>query len=168
MGDRLFPGTLDILASTPATLRALLGALPGDITSAPGEEGWSPHDVVAHLTSLTGLTLVGRVRAIIEQDHPSLADVDEHAALEASGLRTRPLGDVLDTFARERAEAVAWVRDLAPDMLARTARHSTAGDLTAAEIIHHKAWHDLLHIEQVCLLLARPLDERRGAMQRFR
>ncbi len=72
MADTTIAAALDVYAATPATLRALLAALPEDLTSAPADAGWSPHDVVAHLASLTGLTLVGRVRAIVEQDDPEI------------------------------------------------------------------------------------------------
>jgi hypothetical protein len=158
----------DVIASTPATLRGLLEALPDDVTSWPADEGWSPRDVVAHLASLDPLTLVGRVRAIVEQDNPVLPDInDEHAVLEGSGLRGRPLGSVLDQMARQRAEALVWLRALTPQQLARTGRHSTVGPLTAAEIIHHKAWHDLLHVQQICRMLAIPLDAGSGAMRQF-
>ncbi len=111
--------------------------------------------------------MVGRVRAIVEQDDPVLPDIDEHAVLEGSGLRGRPLGSVLDQMARQRAEALVWLRALTPQQLARTGRHSTVGPLSAAEIIHHKAWHDLLHTQQICRMLAIPLDAGSGAMRQF-
>lgn len=167
MPDRGIATAFDVLASTPATLRGLLGALSDDVTSAPADAGWSPRDVVAHVASLNSLTLVGRVRVIIEQDDPLIPDVDEQVALQSSGLRSRPLAEVLDAFARERADAVEWLRGLAPEALARTGRHATVGRLSAAEVIHHKAWHDLLHVEQICRMLAIPLDAGSGPMRKF-
>jgi hypothetical protein len=167
MSDRNITAALDIYSATPATLVALLAGLPEKLTSTPADEGWSPHDVVVHLTSLDPFSMVGRVRAIVEQDDPVIPDLDEHAVLEESGLRGRPLGGVLDQMARQRAEALLWLRALTPQQLARTGRHSTAGLLTAAEIIHHKAWHDLLHIGQICRMLSVPLDAGSGAMRKF-
>jgi hypothetical protein len=70
-------------------------------------------------------------------------------------------------MARQRAEALVWLCALTPAQLARTGRHSTAGSLTAAEIINHKAWHDLLHIGQICRMLSVPLDAGSGAMRKF-
>ena len=159
---------LDLFASTPATLRALLGTLPEDAVSTPGAEGWSAKDVVAHLISLHGPTLVDRITLLLEQDEPSIASVDEATVLEASGLRARPLDDLLAQFARNRAEAVSWLRGMSDEQLRRVGIHSVAGRVTVADLIHHKAWHDLLHVEQVCQILAAPLDERRGAMRVFR
>ena len=105
---------LDVLAATPDTLRALLARLPDAITSAPADEGWSAHDVVAHLASLDPLTLVGRVRAIIDEDQPVLVGIDEHDVLERSGLRERPLAEILDEMERTRAAALVWLRELTP------------------------------------------------------
>ena len=167
MADRNIAAALDVYAATPATLVALLAGLPETLTSTPADEGWSPHDVVVHLTSLDPFSMVGRVRAIVEQDDPVIPDIDEHAVLEGSGLRGRPLGGVLDQMARQRADALAWLRDLTPQQLARTGRHSTVGPLSAAEIIHDEAWHDLLHIGQICRMLSVPLDAGSGAMRKF-
>ena len=82
-----------------------LRPLPDEITSAPADEGWSPRDVVVHLASLDPLTMVGRVRAIVEQDAPVLPEIDENEVLEQSGLRSLPLAEVLDRMARQRARS---------------------------------------------------------------
>jgi hypothetical protein len=167
MPDTVLPAALDVLAATPTTLRSLLAGLPDEITTAPGSEGWSARDVVAHVLSLNGPALVDRVRLIVERDDPPIPNVDEQETLERSGLRGRPLKALLEEFTRQRGGAVTWLRVLQPESLARTGRHSAAGPVAAADIIHHVAWHDLLHVEQVCRLLAAPLDERRGAMRMF-
>ena len=164
----LLPAALDVFGSTPATLRALLGKLPETAVSTPGDEGWSAKDVVAHLVSLYGPTLVDRIRPILEQVEPPILNADEAAILEASGLRNKPLAALLDELARQRAAAVAWLRGLSDEQLRRVGIHSAAGRVSVADLIHHKAWHDLLHIEQVCRLIAVPLDEHRGAMRVFR
>ena len=159
---------LDVLASTPATLRALLGTLPESAVSAPGDEGWSPKDALAHLLSLNGPAVRDRISPILQRDEPPIANLDEADVLERSGLRLLPVASLLDDFTRRRTEAVAWLRGVPPAALLRSGIHSTAGRVTVADLIHHLAWHDLLHVEQVCRLLAAPIDERRGAMQVFR
>jgi hypothetical protein len=164
----LLPAALDVFGSTPATLRELLGKLPEEAVSTPGDEGWSAKDVVAHLVSLYGPTLVDRIRPILDRDEPPIANADEAAILEASGLRAKPLAELLDQLERQRRDAVAWLRGLSDEQLRRVGIHSAAGRVSVADLIHHKAWHDLLHVEQVCKLIAVPLDEHRGAMRVFR
>jgi hypothetical protein len=166
--SELLPVALGVFASTPATLRALLGGLPEVAVSTPGEEGWSAKDVVAHLVSLHGPTLVDRITPILERDEPPIANADEEAILESSGLRGKPLAELLDRLERNRNEAVAWLGGLSDEQLRRAGIHSSVGRITVADLVHHKAWHDLLHIEQACRLIATPLDERRGAMRVFR
>ncbi|HXK33806.1 MAG TPA: DinB family protein [Dehalococcoidia bacterium] len=163
----LSPAALDVLEHTPSVLRAILAPLPAVVAETPGAEGWSPHDVAAHLASLTGPTFVDRVTLMLEQDDPLVPGIDEHEILEASGLRGKPLAALLDGFEAHRKEAVAWARGITPEQLARTGRHQVAGPLTVAEIINHKAWHDLMHIRQALTLIGEPLDEGRGAMRIF-
>jgi hypothetical protein len=164
----LLPAALDVFASTPATLRALLGGIPEGVASTPGDEGWSAKDIVAHLVSLHGPTLIDRITPILERDEPPIANVDEAAILESSGLRGKPLAELLDRLERNRREAVAWLGGLSGEQLRRAGVHSSVGRVTVADLIHHKAWHDLLHIQQACRLIAAPLDGRRGAMRVFR
>ena len=45
--------------------------------------------------------------------------------------------------------------------------HSAIGTLSATDIIHHKGWHDLLHIQQICRMLSIPLDAGSGAMRQY-
>lgn len=155
---------LDVLASTPKTLRALLGALPESVVSEPGSEGWSARDVVAHLLSVQGPALAQRVRLMLEDDRPTVPNVDEEAVLASSGLRERPVGELLDRFEHERGEVVVWLRGLPAGAFGRSGRHEIAGEITAADQVNHFAYHDLLHIRQVVSLLIPRLERARGAM----
>jgi len=42
------------------------------------------------------------------------------------------------------------------------------GDLAIADIIHHVAYHDLVHVAQAARLAGEPLEQLRGAMRVFR
>jgi len=164
-GDGLAPGTLAVLTATPAVLEALLGRQPEDVLNRPGEEGWSPKDVLAHLISIQGPALVDRVRAMLDSDLPSLPNVDEHETLERSGLRDRPIHELLREFAEQRARAMLFLERLGSEEMRRRGRHELAGEVTVADAIHHMCYHDLLHIAQVSSLLAEPIEQRRGAMR---
>lgn len=163
----LEPGTIERYAATPLVLRALTAGLPSAVVEAPGPEGWSPKDVVAHLTSIQRAANIQRVTMMLEADDPLIPGIDEEQVLEASGLRQRPLADLLDEFERDRTEGIALLRRLTPDDLARTGQHSVAGALTIADIVHHIAYHDLLHLAQIAGLLAAPVEQRRGSMRIF-
>jgi hypothetical protein len=164
MTTELAQSTIEVLESTPQTLRALLSSLPEEVATQPGDEGWSARDVLAHLISVQQPALVERVRLIVENDHPLIPNVDEEAVLASSGLRERRMSELLDLFAQERAEAVAWVRGLPAGSLAKGGQHEIAGLITAADQLNHFAYHDLLHIRQIVGLLIPRLERSRGAM----
>jgi hypothetical protein len=155
---------IEVLESTPTTLRALLGSLPEAVASEPGPEGWSPSDVVAHIISVQQLALVERIRLMVEGDEPPVPNIDEDEALASSGLRGKPIGELLDRFERERRDAMDWVKGLAPESFARGGQHEIAGRITAADQLNHFAYHDLAHIRQIVSLLIPRLERARGAM----
>jgi hypothetical protein len=163
----LAPAALNVLRDNAGRAAQLLSCLPGEVIDAPGSEGWSPHDVVAHLASLTGPTFVDRVTLMLEHDDPDVPGIDEQDVLDRSGLRDKPLAALLDQFGAERARAVEWAETITAEQLRRAGQHQVVGELTVAEVIHHKAWHDLLHVRQVTALIAVPLDEGRGGMPVF-
>jgi hypothetical protein len=80
MSDEPAVSAIEVLDSTPSTLRALLGPLPEAVASEPGPEGWSPADVVAHLISVQHAD-VERIRLIAEGDEPRVPNIDEGEAL---------------------------------------------------------------------------------------
>ncbi len=163
----LDPSAFDVLARTPATLRALLSAVPQHVVEAPADEGWSPKDVAAHLLANHPWAMVERVRRILDAEDPPIPDMNEQEALDSSGLRQKPLDELLDELERRRAEAVAWLRELTPEQLARTGRHEVAGKISIADLLHHLAYHDLLHIEQAARMLHRHYEPLRGGMRAF-
>jgi uncharacterized damage-inducible protein DinB len=157
---------LAILAGVPRALRALLGGLPEEIALAPAAEGWSPRDVVAHLLTVRDLGGMARIRRVVEQDEPRIEPYDETAALQASGYRERPLGWLLLEFERKRREDVEWLRTLDEATLGRRGLHGEYGPVTAGELLHHIAYHDLDHLRQVASMLMPALDAGRGNMQK--
>ena len=163
----LSTGTLEILAATPATLRAMLEHIPQACIETTGAEGWSPKDVVVHLASRQRPALIGRLTMIVEQDHPLLPDIPDDAMPGGYSLRDQSLSAIMTEFEEVRAEAMTLVRSLSGAQLARTARHETAGEVSAADIVHHIAYHDLVHIAQINALLRDPIDRARGAMRVF-
>ena len=148
-------------------MRALLRAVPQDVVKAPADEGWSPKDVVAHLLANHPWAMVDRVRLILDTDDPPIPDINEQTTLDSSGLRPKPLDELLDELQRLRAEVVAWLRELTPEQLARTGQHEVAGKISIADLLHHLAYHDLLHVEQAARVLHGHFEPLRGGMRAF-
>jgi hypothetical protein len=163
----LDPRALDILNAAPAAFRALLAGLPDAAVEAPGDEGWSPRDVIAHMQSTEGAAFHDRIEALAAGGRPAIANYDEQLELDRSGLRIRPAGELLDRFAELRAQSVATLRALDPAAYANSGDHATVGEISLADLIHHRSYHDTLHIAQVATLLGAPLDPLRGKLQAF-
>ncbi len=157
--------TLQALAGAPATLLGLLGGLDAELVETPSGEDWSPKDIVAHMLAVEGPAFRERVTIITAGDDPVVPSIDENAVLAASGYRDWSLSELLHEFRLRRAENVRWLRGLDDALLTATGRHEQVGEVTAANIVHQIAYHDLVHIEQLTKMLQPRLEHRRGAMR---
>jgi hypothetical protein len=164
----LVPGTLETLDATAGVLRAMLAGMPPSCLDAAGPEGWSPRDVVVHLASRQRASLAGRLQAMLEHDRPALPAVPHDRMVAAYPLRDAGIDEIIDDHASARAEMMRMVRSLTPAQLARDGHLPAAGIVTIADVIHHVAFHDLVHIAQINALLAGPIERKRGAMRAFR
>jgi hypothetical protein len=163
----LIPSAIAVLASTPAAMRAMLAPLPADLVAAPGGEGWSARDVVAHLAARQRPAIMGRVSAVLAQPGAAIPDIPDNL-MEVEPYRSRPLDDLFDAFAEGRAEAVALLESVTPEQLTWRGVHSEVGEISIADVIHHVAYHDLVHVAQAAKLAYGPLEPLRGAMRVFR
>ena len=154
-----------VLERTPELLLALTRPLPVAWVDAPGDgDTWSPRDVVAHLLT-TESPFVERITRMTELDHPTLPAHDERALLEAE--RARPLYSLIEELARSRADHAQTMRALPAEAWTRTGQHQEVGPLTVAELVCHKAHHDLEHLAQLAELLRAPFDAARGPMRAY-
>jgi len=163
----LIPGAIEVLASTPAVMRAMLAPLPASLIEQPGKGGWSARDVVAHLASRQSIAIAGRINAVLAQPGATMPGVPE-SLMDVAQYRSQPFAELLSEFEEGRAEAVALLRNVTPDQLDRRGLHHGVGELTIAEVIHHLAFHDLVHVSQAAQLALSPLEPLRGAMRVFR
>ena len=158
---------LDTIAATPGVLRALLEAVPLALAEAPLDGGWSPKDVIAHLSISEDFGSIGRLRRVVAEDTPLLPSYDETRELERSGLRGAALEELLARFERQRDEDVAWLRALPSGAYQRAGRHEEVGVVTGAELIFQCAYHDHLHLEQLARMLRAPFEPLRGPLRVF-
>jgi hypothetical protein len=155
---------IPVLERMPGVLRALLEGLPDEWTTArEGPESWSPYDVVGHLIHGERTDWIPRAEMILRVgDAEPFPPFDRFAMLGESAGKS--LGELLDTFARLRAENVARLRAMAltPADLSRRGRHPELGLVTLAQ--HLATWvaHDLSHIRQIVRVMWRQYAEAVG------
>ncbi|HET9981275.1 MAG TPA: DinB family protein [Ktedonobacterales bacterium] len=134
---------LDVLASTPTVLSALLESLPADVwawSPAPGE--WSPQEIVAHMLHIETAVIPVRVRAMVETDGAALSGA---SPAETTGTPA----EMLAAWRTARAENLAYLRALTPEQLTHGGEHPTYGRISAREHIVEWAYHDLEHTRQL-------------------
>ena len=158
---------LAIIAATPGALRALLAAASDDALSAPLDDGWSPNHVVAHLLDVDTVILVDRITRIVEEDNPFLRSIEPTERMDNRGLAGRPIAENLRQLGAERPARVEHLGALTTEQLARPGEHDVAGPITAQDLIHHGAYHDLMHLQQVAAMLQAPLVPRMGNTRKF-
>ena len=149
--------TTDLLARTPAVLRALLIGLPDDWTDAPDvAEGWRPRDVVGHLITAEETDWMPRTRRILEQGTSVSFDrFDRFAMLERDAGVS--LDQLVEQFATLRAGNLQVLRawQLTEAQLDLPGAHPSLGRVTLRQLLAAWVVHDLGHIAQVARVMAK-------------
>jgi len=151
------PHGLEVLERTPAVLRALLGGLSDDWTTATeGPDTWSPYDVVGHLIHGERTDWMTRAE-IIRAGGGTFKTFDRFAQFHESAGKTLP--QLLDEFEAVRRENLARVRgwQLTDRDLAMTGTHPVFGTVTLRQLMSTWVAHDLDHTMQIARVMGRQL-----------
>ena len=151
----------DVLARTPATLRAMLSGLSEAWTRQnEGPDTWAPYDVVGHLIHGERTDWMARLRIILEHGTAvPFEKFDRFAQFRESEGRT--LEQLLDDFAEARGRNLAELDGLllGPEQLDRQGRHPALGIVTARQLLATWVAHDLDHLIQIARVMARRYSE---------
>jgi hypothetical protein len=160
---------LEILERTPAALRGLLGGLSEAWTSPnEGPDTFSAFDNVGHLIHGERTDWIPRARIILAQGpNRRFEPYDRFAQKRESQGKT--LADLLDEFARLRAENVATLRGwrLSDAELALHGEHPEFGVVTLRQLLATWAAHDLGHVAQIARVLAKQYREAVGPWRAY-
>jgi hypothetical protein len=158
---------LMILEHAPSALRGLLEHVPEATATDPRDDGWSARDALGHLLDVEEGVIPVRIRRIVEEDRPFIRSIDAPARLEAGGYRTRIVASLLDELAVRRRANVEWLRGLDEAQLGRSGDHDEAGEISAGDIAHQWAYHDLMHLKQIASILQEGLVGLMGNTRKF-
>jgi hypothetical protein len=161
--------TMAVLERTPSVMDAMLSGLPEEWTrSNEGEGTWSAFDIVVHLIHCEREDWVTRARTILE-----FGETREFPAFDRWGeiaeSQQKPLGELLDEFARMRAENLKTVREwrLGREQLEKRGLHPALGPVTLSELMATWAAHDLNHLHQMSRVMALQYREASGPWEKF-
>jgi len=140
---------LNVLASTPARLRRLVGRLNEKQLRTPLAKGkWSIIQIVTHLADVE-VVLAFRIRIALAQSGSPLQAMDQDRW--ASGLHydKANLKRKLDLFAAVRGDHIRLFRSLKTDEWKRYGMHQERGKETVEHIVRLYAGHDINHLKQI-------------------
>jgi hypothetical protein len=149
--------SIDVLARTPPTLRALLAGLTEPWTrGTEGLETFSAFDVVGHLIDGEETDWIPRARIILARgDSPRFEPYDRfrHRTRNAG----RSLESLLDELAELRAGNLALLRSwrLTATALDLPGMHPSLGPVTLRQLLAAWVVHDLGHIAQAVRVMAK-------------
>jgi hypothetical protein len=160
---------LEVLERTPATFRALLGGLP-EAWTAPNEgpETFSAFDNVGHLIHGERADWIQRARIILAQGPSRRFEPFDRFAHERES-QGRTLAELLDEFARLRAENLATLRGwrLTERELALEGEHPELGSVTLRQLLATWVAHDLGHVAQTARVMAKQYREEVGPWRAY-
>jgi hypothetical protein len=153
-----------VLERTPHALRAMLAGLPSAWTDATeGPETWSPHVIVGHLIQGERTNWIPRARLILAQGPQRRLVPFDRLGPPGDG-EPPPLTDLLDEFARLRAESLATLAGcrLTDQQLSLQGEHPEPGPVTLRQLLATWVAHDLAHVAQTAGVMARQYREAVG------
>ncbi|HYJ81096.1 MAG TPA: DinB family protein [Longimicrobiaceae bacterium] len=160
---------LEVLESTPATFRALMGGL-SEAWTAPNEgpETFSAFDNLGHLIHGERTDWIPRARIILAQGpNRRFEPYDRFAQYRES--QGKSVAQLLDEFARLRAENLATLRgwQLSERELALEGEHPGLGTVTLRQLLAAWVAHDLGHVAQTARVLAKQYREAVGPWREY-
>lgn len=158
-----------VLSATPRTLRAWLGDLPVEWTASNGDHNdWQPFDIVGHLIHADETDWIPRARVILAQGEDlHFPPFDRFGQFEKTKGKT--LKTLLEEFAVVRRKCLdewsSW--KLTPEKLALIGIHPEFGEVSLAQLLSTWVVHDLTHIRQIAIAMARRYEEAVGPWKAY-
>jgi hypothetical protein len=149
--------SIEVLARTPATLRALLGDLTEPWTrGTEGPDTFSPFDVVGHLIDGEETDWIPRARIILARGQSLRFEPYDRFRHRARNV-DRSLASLLDEFAELRAGNLALLRSwhLTTGELDLPGEHPSLGPVTLRQLLAAWVVHDLGHLAQIVRVMSK-------------
>lgn len=160
---------IEILSQTPQTLKSLLGSLSDEwIKSSDDKEEWSPFDIVGHLIHGEKTDWIPRSKIILAQGkNRTFESFDRLAQFEVS--KDKSLHDLLDEFKNLRNENINTLKgfNLSDEKLALRGIHPELGEVNLKQLISTWVVHDLTHLRQISVFLAKKYSENVGVWKEY-
>jgi hypothetical protein len=159
----------EILRQTPYTLESILDGLDSAwIEEGSSREDWGPYHIIGHLIHGEVTDWIPRAEIILRQGKDrTFEPFDRFAHFELS--KGKSLNDLLREFEVKRHESIETLRswDLRDEQLALSGIHPEFGEVTLSELIASWVAHDLTHIRQIVVYLAKKFGPHVGPWKEY-
>ena len=160
---------VEILRQTPYTLARMLDGLSPEWTESRGDrENWAPYDVIGHLIHGEETDWIPRAEIILTQGVNRPFDkYDRLAQFEKS--KSKSLVDLLTEFAHLRNANIEKLiqYQLTPEQLQLKGMHPALGEVTLEQLLAAWVVHDLNHIRQIVVYMAKLYDREVGPWKQY-
>jgi len=159
---------VEILRQTPEALYSLLGNLSDDWTEKEDSENWNPFDIVGHFIHGEETDWIPRAEMILAQgENRTFPPFDRFAQFEKS--EGKSLSQLLETFAGLRKENLEKLQQmsLTDEQLKLKGIHPELGEVNLEQLLSTWVVHDLTHIRQIVIVLAKKYSENVGVWKEY-
>lgn len=154
--DGEFAALLDFLNDTPKQLANLTCALTDAELRLPNSSGeFSVLENICHLRDLELQGYTARIRQMLAETEPTLADFDGARVAAESNYNNEQLDVALGAFQRARRENVARLQSLPEENIERTGALEGVGRITLRRLVEMMREHDEGHLDELRVLSQR-------------
>jgi len=145
--------TFELLGNTPSELESLIE----DLTASQLKTRRSPDEfsVVENLCHLRDIEIEGyqvRIKRILTEDHPALADVDGGRLAVERDYNSQPAAEALAEFRRARLENLKALQGIGESQLRREGMLQGVGAVTLEKLLLLMHEHDEDHLSDLRIL----------------
>jgi hypothetical protein len=151
-----FQTLLDFLYATPTKLAELTAGLSAAELRLKGSDGeFSALESICHLQDLELQGYRSRIKRILDETDPPLADFDGARVAAESNYHIQQVEAALQSFASTRRENVETLRSLTEEQLRREGTLTGVGRITLKQLAEMMREHDEGHLEDLRVLRQR-------------
>jgi hypothetical protein len=144
---------LAVLRSTPAALDTLCHQQGVNLEWRPAHGEWSAGEVLCHLRDVDKEVNLPRIIKVINERNPFIAGQDTDPWAEIRQYCQQDSWQALADFTETRLKILRLLENLPADGWDRSARHAIFGPTYLSELVNIIAGHDILHVQQIYMVL---------------
>ena len=150
MSAEEFKELVSALAATPARIQSLLGDFSDEQLRQQGPEGeFSFVETVCHLRDIEAEGYRARIKRILTEDQPTLADIDGGRLAVERNYNTQDVRPALRAFSKARTSNLDVIQCLGSEELSRGGILEGVGTVTLEELLVMMRDHDAGHLREM-------------------